>query len=406
MATLRWFCISDYNKSSTYAAIALHQFGERDLYFLGDALLSGLHDGGRISQAEVIFASIALSNPEDSLRWLITFLQSSTANEVHSAHWRLLLRLLANSTQSYPTQFWALLYKIDEYLLPRYQDVRQLFIDLFNLKPLYLAVVRNAFTSLNSNLRFIAAQLLVSLYPSLEEAALIFLLNNLEARIRHDEYFRFMLRLSFGKQLLDKVRVLHLRSDNAKLYILLLLFHNDYYLEGEEYEFVVTQMLDKNTFLDSSLSYLDDELPKVLSMDRSYAILRRYFEQDEDSVIRSEACGVLLRYFINRFSDEEKLLLRIISDKDRISSWFFYSLSVMKAIHRRLPESGKVNEILAIDPIIRELILESGDKEAWTELLWKGFTSERASTDIEAFMRYVLNFIRQNISLKPLLGEL
>src|SRR5690606_13394942 len=67
---LRWYALQQ-DKVAAYSALILHHLGESNLYFLGNGLLQGLHDGGKVQGTEEILHKLIKGYGKEGIEWFI-----------------------------------------------------------------------------------------------------------------------------------------------------------------------------------------------------------------------------------------------------------------------------------------------------------------------------------------------
>ena len=206
----RWMLLEDNKKIAIGAAISLSGTQEYRLSILGDVLMSALHDGGYIAEAERILADLINHEGEKGIRWLA--LRMANSDEWlggHSGWWRVLLSAIGQLEDG-PQLLAASARCMGEFVLPRYPEVREAFARVLNgaRGKEFRDALRKALLSLDPQLRRGAAVILAATDPRTEaEALYVAVRSRAEGMSRGwHEWETFCLTLNFSPSVLEMLK--------------------------------------------------------------------------------------------------------------------------------------------------------------------------------------------------------
>jgi predicted alpha/beta hydrolase family esterase len=411
-AFMRWFCISK-DAIAPYAALALYNLGNKDLYLLGDALISGLHDGGKLEKAEETLESIVENAGEEGVQWLFEKIVSEHSDhDVHSAHWRIVLKRLITINATFTNQLFVVINKINGHILPRYPEVRALFEELLRVKPIYYKVLERALGSLDSKRRFNALCIKVVLFPKESLQELLVLIKSVDQHSETGELYRFILKLHFGRPLLDELqKKAEQLTEVATVYLLLLLYHNKLLLDQKRYEALVASVLEKYWSLNNSMTFVKDELPNILQEDRTFKVLKDILDSTPD--LEGKAAIELIRHFPERFEEKELNVLKLLYEcRGAIRSKDSYSLRNIRYLARKTAvnveddvfENIRLKPIFTSHPLLKEIIRRTYNNDIWRDFIWSAFATSNFSREKDDLIDYLFEEVRKDAKLRNVLA--
>jgi len=412
--TLKWYVFRS-DKLATSAALLLHKMGEKNLYLLGDGLLAGLHDGGKIAGAEEVLLALVQNEGEKGLLWLVNqFPHAGGVSEgAHSAYWRILLKELNRHEQNYSNWLRFAVRYLGEFILPRYPDIRREFQELFSKKPAsYREALHNALKSFDAYTKYNAACILFSCFPEAEGHAAEIVITATTKSFERHEWNRFCMRLSLGKDVIDHI-VLKLNSflPVPKTFALSLLYHNGYSISRDQYRSLIAGLLDEGSFDYGDLSG-GDNLKQILAEDKAYEILIDLL--DNNTSVAAEAADKLFQYHRAKLGKDHyaRCLVYVVKDLniwdlmklDSDAEHFAIDSELAEKVARMAQEIQQQKSEEPLTGIYLRIV--SGDLTAWKDILWAGiFRGFHDHYKIENTFMWVFNKGRKNPVLAQAIGK-
>lgn len=413
-ATLRWY-VFQKDKMATASALLLHQFGENNLYVLGEGLLAGLHDGGKVAGAEEALLELVQREEEKGLLWLVNQFPHAggISDGAHSAYWRIFLKEINRHEKFYVNWLRFTIRYLGEYNLPRYPDIRREFQLLLSAKPHYRNALYDALKSIDPYTRYNAACILLSCFPETESAAAEIVISATTQAYDRHEWIRFCMRLSLGKAVLDYIASkLDYFLPVPKTFVLVLLSHNGYPISDVQYRDMIYGLLKDSPF-DHRASFKneDDDLRQILAEDRAFGILTELL--DNDTSLTAEAADTLWRHHRVKLTPEQYVtcwtfcvknlsiwnLMELDSESERIINDKEFMDNATLAAQRNQKQDSK-EPVTSI--YLRSL---SGDLSAWKDFLWSGIYCGFSFHEIEPALMWLFNKGSKNPKIKEALGK-
>ncbi len=411
---LRWY-IHLETKIATHAALLLYKEGEKNLYLLGQGLIRGLHDGGKVAGAEEILFELIEKEGEKGLFWLTNqFQQADSMYGAHSAYWRILLAQLIKADKQYPSLLQFAVRYLGEFILPRYPDIRRQLHMLLITKPEYKSALKNTLRSLDNSARFNAACILLTCFPENESLAAEIVISSTEHAFKRHEWLRFCMRLSLGQEVLNNIASkIESFLKVPKTFALVLLYHNGYSLSDAQYRELLVKVLEESSFDDRDHRLSGDDLKQILVDDRAFKFLLDVLNS-KGSLVK-KAAEELWRYHRGRLTTEQyaKCWTFIVDDLHR---WNLLALDEGVTKYIGSPEfvkqvgvsSEEIMRVSSVEPLAHIYIRTLTDQAAWKDFIWRSIFHDRfASHDvIEASFIWLFNKGRKDPSLRKVFGEI
>lgn len=396
---LNW-CTLKENKLATMSALILYKQGVRNLYKLGKGLILGLHDGGKISGAEDALRELIFQNIETGLEWIVNEFKSSDFGGAHSAYWRILLEGLSLIKHIRNDLFSICIKHLGEYILPRYPEIRRAFVNLLVLKNEYIDKLRKNLNSLNNELRYNSACILLTCFPEDEIQAAEIVIKSTTKAFNHGEWNSFCMRIVLGRQVLDYI---YDRIDYyitvPKTFALALLYHNNYTISSNCFNDLVLGLLGQASYIDAYYSNNSDtSLKEILSQDSVFTIL---IDKLEDNQLSKEAAKALI---LNHYEKLDKGIIArcLCIIVDSIDTLRFYKIDTkiinlfsdndfLDAIEKNCK---RIQESTSKEPFISIYIRTLKDETAWKDLLWDAMfhgRTTRGISEIEWAMMWIFD---------------
>ena len=302
---LRFYVFQD-SKIAAASAILLYRMGEKKFYPLATGLLQGLHDGGKIEDAEEVLHILIKNRGIAGISWLVNkFPKSDSTYGAHSAYWRILLTELNNEKLSHIDLLSKAIPYLGEFILPRYPEIRLELKKLLTSKPDYRSFLEQSLHSIDNHLRYNSACILLACFPESEEKACEIIINSTTAYFDRDEWWRFCLRLSLGKEVKEYIfGLINCLLPVPKTFALTLLYHNNFPLSSELFGQLILGLLNKGSKFDLSYSFKGDNLKRILAQDESYNLLIKFLNNDNLEV-KTNAAAALLSYHKVKLSEND-----------------------------------------------------------------------------------------------------
>lgn len=395
---INWCTLKD-SKLATMSALILYNQGVRDLYKLGKGLILGLHDGGKISGAEEALRDIIFLDLETGLEWLANEFNSMDRDSAHSAYWRILLEGLNVIEHARNGLFSSAISHLGEFILPRYPEIRRSFVNLLTSKNEYRDTLKRNLNSLDNDLRYNSACILLTCFPEDEVQAAEIVVKSTTVAFRRGEWNSFCMRIALGRKVLDYINS---RIDSyltvPKTFALALLYHNNYKLSNKCFNELVLGLLGKASGIDAHYSKSSDtSLKEILVQDSVVTILKESLENNElckdaartlitnhyqklDKAMVAQCLCLFVDSFDNLlFYEIYNKIMELFGDKD--------FLETVEKFCRRIQAKT------SIEPIIGIYIRTLKDITAWKDLLWAAlFSGDRITrAEIERTMMWIFD---------------
>ena len=411
---LRFYLFLD-SKIAAASAICLYRMGERDFYPIATGLLQGLHDGGKIEEAEKVLHKLIISKGIEGLAWLIyQFPLCGSHYGAHSAYWRIVLSELNKLKLNRVDLFSKIIPYLGEFILPRYPEIRNDFKKLFLSKPDYRKYLEQSLSSIDNNLRYNSACILLACFPESEYRACLIIIKSTTAYFERHEWWRFCLRLSLGNKVLDHINsiVLNLLLI-PKTFALTLLFHNNYKLSSEVFAQLIFGLLAGRARFDDTYLLNDDNLKKILAQNESYDLLIKYLHNDNIEIARNSATA-LLSYHKDKLSDNEYGISWGLTISEGFS-WKKEKIDIeIKYIYQSHERFLKAKEILFYiqketnqEPLASLYLRSTEDVTVWKDILWSSlFLNKRLDhSEIASSCMWLFQKARKDTKIAQVLGK-
>lgn len=411
---LKW-CVLKNNKLASYAAILLYEMGEENLHLLGQGLLEGLHDGGKVKSAEEILNNIIKANEEKGLKWLVErFSKADGLNGAHSGYWRILLRELNNTDKKNENLLDTVIPYLGKFILPRYPEIRREFQILLSNDFNYKKILEKNLNSLNEIRRFNSACILVCSFPEEQKRAIEIVIKSVSRLSDYREWNKFCMKLSFGQPVLEHIKkILNSLLPLQKTFALCLLYHNDCNLNNDEFEELIEGLLGKGYLFDSNATIKDDNIDPILSDETAYEML--LFNLENENIDKAEsAAQALLRYHEDKLSVKEyaqcfgmyfdrmsNVVLNNASEKmDEVIKDKEYKDEIMKTCIDKNNKEFKESFLF--------LYLKSFEnKDIWKDILWKATFGKSflGPNDMYSYFMWIYNKAKEDSIIREVLGK-
>ncbi|MCK9211602.1 MAG: metallophosphoesterase, partial [Ignavibacteriaceae bacterium] len=304
-SVLRFYLFLD-SKIAAASAICLYRLGERDFYPLATGLLQGLHDGGKIQEAEKVLHELIANKGIQGLTWLANkFYDCDPTYGAHSAYWCILLTELNKISQVDVNIFAKAVANLGEFILPRYPEIRVELKKLLTSKADYRDFLNRSLRSINKKIRYNSACMLLACFPESEAKACEIIINSTTVYYEKHEWWRFCLRLSLGKEVIaNTVSIINKLLPIPRTFALTLLYHNNYSLSSELFEQLISGLISRRARFDADYSLQSDNLKKILAQNESWELLNKYLHNSNIDIARNAADALLL-YHKEKLSDCE-----------------------------------------------------------------------------------------------------
>ncbi|PET17060.1 NACHT domain-containing protein [Bacillus thuringiensis] len=413
---LKWFTFQHNNRLSTKAAILLFRHGEKSLGLLGKSLIRGLHDGGKIQEAESVLEILVRDNNEFGIKWIVeSFVSNGMERGAHSACWRILLTRLIQSDKEYLKEFENVIPYIGEFILPRYPDIRRKFKDLLEQKPGYRTLLISLLDSHSMLTRYNSACVLFNCYPTEESRACeIIIRSTVTSPVNHHEWLKFCMSLNIGEAVLKHIeKLLDVLNGVQEIFALSLLYHNNYQISSDNKRQMVEGLLGDASSLDMvPVSSQSSNIKRILEDNAVFDELKRILNS-EDVEMSEKAAEILLNFHNSKLSKEEQLKCLLLCCKNL--SWdlgILYNIKDIISKNEVLLEFAQKFIIELKEKVKRETVVAMylrtlQDEQAWEDFLWEGLCKENHTSYLSArhFCLWLFNECRKQPDIKDIIGK-
>lgn len=411
-SVLRWYCLRGDKLSTAAALLLMDKENNENLYFIGPALLNGLHDGGKIDGAEQALHNLVKENGESGLVWLVNkFPYADSMHGAHSAYWRILLKELNGSDQTYPQLLTFAIRYLGEFILPRYPDIRRELYKLLTSKDVYKLALERELQSIDNVTRYNAACTLISCFPESETTAIGVVIAATKHSFERHEWTRFCMRLSLG----EKVQTYILEKLDTflpipKTFALTLLHHNNCKLSSSQYGELIVGLLEETSF-DYGAGMKGDDLPRILAEEKAYVFLADILKHNIK--LAEKAANALLDHHRDKLDDEMimECLTRVINsmqhwDLMRLDSECDAIIENPAHLKRISEYSFKIQTETNQEPILGIYLRTLLDDSAWQDLIWAAIFRDSflSITEIEGSCLWLLSKGKKDINTGNSIG--
>ncbi|WNH11152.1 NACHT domain-containing protein [Thalassobellus suaedae] len=217
------------------------------------------------------------------------------------------LTTLVNSNNLYINELLYVIKNLNKYSLSRYPAIRESFIKLL-IKQEYYNLLKETLNGIDSHLRYKSASILLICNPEMEKEALEIIIRSSHKRPNdYHEWLRFCMKLNFSNSMLDFIySLLDDLPEVSKVFAIKLLYHNnEYKLNDELLDEMISGLLGNASFLDWSGNLNDDGIKRVLSDDKFYEVLKIKLNSDNYK-LKQAAADSLIYYHQLKLSLKEK----------------------------------------------------------------------------------------------------
>jgi hypothetical protein len=412
-ALLRWSLTDSNNDSrtSTGAALLLHELGEVSLSVIGGPLVMGLHDGGYVRRAEVVLSTLLKGEGERGVRWLANQILSSE-DRMHGAHsglWRLLLDRIAMLPDEGSKIVGSCMKAVGPFLMARCPEIRHSF-RLFLEEERNRTSLRKRLWDVDPAVRFGSAMVLSAVDPQNESEAVYVAIKSRPATkmLGYHEWESFFLTLSFGPSVLSFLHV-NLKSLNSysRGLALAILSKHGVALSPEEHHSLEEEKLQINNWnLRATANYLNVDASTQEFTELLLHLDRPYGERS------GNAAQQLLARHSDKLSSEQEAKCWIVGSTKQM----FSAESLLYQLLRMCRDKDYRNSIveqtsLMQDEIPEEPLLALGaaaivNAKKWKDLIWKVLCDDtQIRIDPEDYGEAILEFGRQETAHSEALGK-
>lgn len=413
---LRFYSFSN-SKLATYASICLYKLGEENFYLLSEGLLQGLHDGGKIENAENILHDLIIYQGLDGLFWLVHKFGDNTDihSGAHSAYWRILLSELNKTDKIHTELFSKTIPYLGEFILPRYPEIRLNFKKLLTNKIEYKDCLVFLLDDFDKSIRYNAACILLACFPESEIKACEIVIKSAVQHYRQTEWLRFCLRLTLGSKVINHIASFYQKLlPVSKTFALTLLYHNQYSLSDDEFDCLVNGLISEGARFDESYTIHNDSLPRILSDNKSYKILLQNLYNDNIAIAKNAASSLLMFH-------KDKL-----DDKDFGFSWGIHLYNMFSYWHKdRIDDEiqnimsnniryeyakqalSKIQKEKNKEPLISLYLRSKDSLSVWKDILWYGlfYFDHLDSDSIARSCFWIFSKSRKNSYVANIIGN-